>query len=356
MVTSCSYAARRYGVHSAMPMAHAIRLCPQLKIVPSHYDEYIAYSRKVIRILHEFTPLVEQISIDEAFLDVTDLPYEAKIIASDVQMRIFSSLGLPSSVGGATNKLVAKIATNVAKSSHRGHSYPMAIHMIPAGGEQEFLAPLPVREMWGIGPKSADYLQKLGIQTIDDILKFPADVLKKHFGRFADDLLQRARGVDFRPVGDDGSIKSVSNERTFFENVYEEGLLLRHLKELSEKVGRRLREKGLAGKTVRIKARWPGFETHTRQLTLYQPTNHDSVIFYAAKELLYTIWKSGRPVRLIGVGVSNLGENSHQLSLLDPSYLREKSLLSAIDRINSQFGSRAISKGVRSEDQRNWEK
>jgi len=354
VVTSCSYAARKYGIHSAMPMAQALRLYPDLIIVHGHFMEYRSYSKLVMRILKNLTPVVEQISIDEAFLDVSDLPSESKRIASDLQMQIYSSLGLPSSIGGASNKLVAKIATNIAKSTHTGNTYPMAIKIIPAGTEKEFLAPLPVKEMWGIGPKSGEFLNKLGIQTIGDILNFPKITLDKHFGKFADDLIRRAKGVDSRLVGDNEGIKSVSNERTFFENISEEKQLLGQIKELSEKVGKRLRKKGLAGRTIRIKIRWHGFETHTCQLTLGQATNHDSVIFSTAKELFFSIWKTGKPVRLIGIGVSKLGEDIHQLSLFNQSYIREDNLLEAIDMINKRYGDHTIRKGMKTRSDHSW--
>lgn len=347
VVTSCSYAARKYGIHSAMPMGQAIRQYPQLIIVQSHFHEYSTYSKKVMRILNNLTPLVEQISIDEAFLDVTDLPNDSKRIAADLQTQVFSSLQLPASIGGASNKLVAKVATNIAKSTHMGGGYPMAIKIIPAGEEREFLAPLPVKEMWGIGPKSTEYLNKLGIHTIGDILKIPTELMDKYFGKFANELIQRAKGIDSRVVRNNENLKSVSNERTFFDDIKDEGLLLQSIKNLSEKVGVRLREKGLAGKTIRLKVRWIGFETHTRQLTLEQATNHDSIISNSAKKLFFSIWKTGKLVRLIGVGVSGLGEEIQQLSFFDKSYMKEENLLFAIDELKKRFGNDAIYRGIK---------
>jgi len=353
VVTSCSYAARKYGIHSAMPMVQAIRLCPQLIVVQSQHDEYSLYSKKVMHILQDLTPLVEQISIDEAFLDVTDLPHSSKRIAADIQMQIYSSFHLPSSIGGASNKLVAKIATNIAKSTHTGEGYPMAIKIIPTGKEEEFLAPLSVKEMWGIGPKSTEYLNKLGILTIGDILKIPSDLMEKYFGKFANELTQRAKGIDTRTVGNNENVKSVSNERTFFDDINDEEELLRHIKKLSEKVGMRLRKKGLAGKTIRLKIRWKGFDTHTRQLTLEQATNHDSIIFTSAQELFFSIWRAGKPVRLIGVSVSGLGQEIQQLSFFDKSYLKEENLLGAIDDLKKRFGEHAIYRGFKKDHRQN---
>ncbi len=188
VVTSCSYAARQFGIRSAMPMKQALQKYPQLIIVHGHYKEYSNQSRQVMEIIQNLTPLVDQISIDEAFLDVSDLPRESRQIASDLQMTIYSELHLPCSIGAASNMLVAKIATNIGKSNHKGITPPMAIMVIKPGKEKEFLAPLPVIEMWGIGPKTAEEFNKLGIKTIGDVLRFPEDDLKNKFGNYATDF------------------------------------------------------------------------------------------------------------------------------------------------------------------------
>lgn len=347
VVTSCSYAARKYGIHSAMPMIQALRLYPELIIVESHYRSYVEHSLQMMEILNGLTPLVEQISIDEAFLDVTDLSSDSHQLASGLQMKIFSSLRLPCSIGAASNKLIAKIATNIGKASHKGDSYPMSIKVIPPGEEAAFLAPLPVKEMWGIGPKSAKQLNEAGFVNIGDIQKLSRQNLEKYFGRFADELIRRVNGIDERPVGDYEGVKSVSNEITFNHDISDEKELFAYLKLLSEKVGIRLRRKGLSGKTVRIKVRWPDFETHTRQITLKQPTNQDSIIQSAAVELFSSIWKKGKLVRLIGVGVAQLGSEFQQLLLFDDSYLTEKRLLDAIDQLKDKFGSDVVQKGVK---------
>ena len=354
VVSSCSYAARQHGIHSAMPMKLALRMYPQLLVVRGHYREYSNQSREVMKIINELTPLVEQISIDEAFLDVSDLPAEPKRIASDLQMAIFSRLNLPCSIGAATNKLVAKIATNVGKSNHRGNTPPMAINVIDPGKEQSFLAPLPVIEMWGIGPKTAEEFNKLGIRTIGEIVKFPEDALVKRFGNYAFDLIQRAKGIDDHPVSDLEGIKSVSNETTFFTDVKDRDELLLVIKQLSEKVAMRLRRKHLSGKTVKIKLRWPDFQTLTRQMTLTQPTNQDSIIYNSALELFKLEWSPGKPVRLIGVGVSHLSTEIQQLSLFNNSFQKEKKLLSAIDELRERFGEKSIQKGIDPENYRSW--
>lgn len=354
VVSSCSYAARQYGIHSAMPMKQALRKYPQLLIVRGHYKEYSNQSKEVMEIIKGLTPLVEQISIDEAFLDVSDLPAEPKRIASDLQMTIYSKLNLPCSIGAATNKLVAKIATNISKSKHRGNTPPMAINVIDPGKEQEFLDPLPVIEMWGIGTKTAEELNKLGIKTIGDIARYPQENFIKKFGNYAYDLIQRAKGIDEHPVLDLEGIKSVSNETTFFKDIDDKKELMLVIKQLSEKVAMRLRRKNLSGKTVKIKIRWPNFETHTRQLTLPQPTNQDSIIYQSACRLFYEEWTAGKSVRLIGVGITHLTTEIQQLSLLNNSFQREKKLLNAIDELRERFGEKTIRKGIDPENYKSW--
>ncbi len=354
VVTSCSYAARKFGIHSAMPMIQALRKFTGLLVVHSHYKDYVENSRQVMAIIRQITPLVEQISIDEAFLDVTDLPQEAVEIARDMQKKIYEDLGLPCSIGVASNKLMAKIATNIGKSRHKEPTSPMAILYIPPGTEKDFLAPLPIGEMWGIGPKSAERFKSLGIRTIGDIPQRPLPWLEQHFGKFARDLYERAQGIDNRPVAEYEGIKSVSNEVTFFEDLGDEKLLIRTIRGISQKVGERLRHKGLSGKTVRVKIRWPDFETITRQVTLDQPTDQDKVIFETAEKLFLQEWQTGKKVRLIGVGVAQISDAYQQLSLLDHSFEKEKNLLEALDALHERFGKDSIQKGIQSDNYRSW--
>ena len=345
VVTSCSYAARLKGVHSAMPMAQALRQCPGLKTVRGHYQLYGEYSAKVMDIFEQITPLVQPISIDEAFLDVSDLPQPVKQIAVEIQMRVRRELGLPCSIGAAANKLVAKIATNIGKSGHDKPTPPMAVKVVPPGTEKAFLAPLLIREMWGIGPKSAEHLRAHGIHTLGDIQAMGEDKLREVVGNFAGTLLRRSLGIDERPVGDDDGVKSVSNERTFFDYLEDKDELLAVVRALALKVARRLRQSGLTGKTVRVKLRWADYTTITRQVTLPQPTNHDSVIFGHARDLVLANWKAGKKVRLVGVGVSSLEEDIQQLSLFDHDFQKERELLKAIDGLQERFGADIIRKG-----------
>lgn len=347
VVTSCSYAARLRGVHSALPMKKALRICPDLIMVRGNYKCYSQYSKRVMNILRNITPLVEPISIDEAFLDVSDLPQEPKNIALDIQIKIQKETGLPCSIGAASNKLVAKIATNIGKSDHRKPTAPMAIKVILVGHEASFLKTLPIREMWGIGSKSEKLLHDVGVETIGDIQSIQLGKLEKIIGSFAFILKRCALGIDDRLVGHDESVKSISNERTFFDHLIQKQEIYSVIKNLSEKVGQRLRRKKLSGRTIRLKIRWPNFDTVTRQLTLNQPTNHDSVIFSSAKSLFERIWTEGDGVRLIGVGVSKLESDIHQLSLLDRDFEKEKMLLEAMDDLQERYGEGIIYKGSR---------
>jgi DNA polymerase-4 len=347
VVTSCSYAARLKGIHSAMPMSSALRLCPGLRTVRSHYGLYSEYSAKVMGIFAQITPLVEPISIDEAFLDVSDLPQPSKEIAVEIQMRVRRETGLPCSIGAAANKLVAKIATNIGKSGHLQPTPPMAIKVIPPGEEQEFLRLLPVREMWGIGPKSAEHLHQHGIHLIGDIQTMADDDLQRIVGNFASTLKKRSLGIDERPVGDDDGVKSVSNEMTFFDSISDRSELLAVVRDLAIKVAGRLRKRGLNGKTVRVKLRWADYTTITRQATIAQPTNHDSVIFNEAEKLVLENWKPGQKVRLVGVGVSHLVADIQQLSLFDKDFEKERQLLKAIDALQERYGTDIIQRGRR---------
>lgn len=354
VVTSCSYAARQFGIKSGMPMVTALRIYPRLLVVCSHYDAYLDSSHQVMKKLQDLTPLVEQISIDEAFLDVSDLPQDTYEIASGLQKGIKDELFLPCSIGIATNKLVAKIATNIGKSRNLGKTAPMAIVEVPPGEEEIFLAHLPVNEMWGIGPKTSLRLTRLGIHTIGDIVKTPKEVLIKELGKFGTDLIKRAHGMDDRPVADDHDIKSISNEVTFFQDVGDEGELVSTIQNLSIMTARRLREEGLSGYTIKIKIRWPNFETHSRQISLQEPTDQDSIIKKYALQLFFKIWQKEEKVRLLGVGVSQLTLPVRQLSLLDKSSKKENQLLEAVDDLHRKYGNKIIRRGIEFQSRNNW--
>lgn len=347
VVASCSYAARRFGVHSAMPMARAVRQCPDLLVVPHHFKAYRAASAEVMARLHALTPLVEQISIDEAFLDVTDLPEPGALLARRLQATIRDELGLPNSLGVATNKLVAKIATDVGKAAAQTDDYPNAIQVVPPGQEANFLAPLPTRALWGVGPKTAEHLARLGIHTIGDIARWPEADLVQRFGKHGQDLARRARGLDERPVVTSRETKSISQETTFARDVRDEQSLRLTLRKLAEGVGRRLRRAGLSGATVKLKLRWADFTTLTRQTTLSQPTDQDSEILAEVLQLFDRVWRAerGRPVRLLGVGVSGFETAVRQLGLWESAAEPDRRLQAALDQLRERFGDEIVRRG-----------
>jgi DNA polymerase-4 len=343
VVSSCSYAARQFGIRSAMPMGKALRLCPDLIVISSRHARYGEYSDRVMERINQLTPLVEQVSIDEAFLDVSDMPEDGLFLARRLQSRIRQELGLPCSIGVATNKLVAKVASDVGKAGHRGIEPPNAITVVPPGEEARFLAPLPAQALWGIGPKSAARLSEMGIHTVGDLAKMAEAALLEHFGKTGPELHRRALGIDNSPVASSGVIKSISNEHTYDKDTREEAVILKSLRHLSESVGGRLRKASMAGTVVQIKLRWADFTTLTRQITLPAPTDQDGVIYKTATELFQKAWREERyAVRLVGVGVAGLVAAQRQLSLWDGGLDREHKLLEAIDELRERYGSKII--------------
>jgi len=288
-------------------MAQAVRLCPELLVVSPNFSAYRAASQQVMERLHRLTPLVEQISIDEAFLDVTALGEPGDRLAARLQVTIRDELALSCSLGVATNKLVAKVATDVGKSLVRSGKMPQAICVVPPGDEAAFLAPLPATALWGVGPKTAEKLAELGMHTIGDIAAWPAADLARRFGQHGEDLVRRACGIDTRPIVTERAAKSISQETTFARDVTDRAMLERTLREQAAEIAQKLRREDLMGTTIKLKIRWPDFTTPTRQLTLPQPTDEPEVIAEAALRLFGQIWTGEQAVRLIGVGVSGLG-------------------------------------------------
>lgn len=337
VVSSASYSSREFGIHSAMPTARAVRLCPDLIVLPPRHRMYAEVSAEVMALLRRSAPVVEQMSIDEAFLDVSDDPRPGEMVASRLQTDIKEKFGLPTSWGVASNKLVAKIATQVGK--------PRGLILVPHGKEADFLAPLPVEALWGVGPKTRERLAELGVQTIGDLASIPEKRLEALFGERGRDLADFARGVDTRPVVAAREAKSISSEQTFARDVDDSTVLRRALRQLSEEVGDRLRKAGLAGSTVRIKVRWPDFTTLTRQTRLAQPASQDEEIFEAARLLFEKVWRTGKAVRLLGVGVLGLGPPLRQLELFDRSWEMDERLMQAIDAIRARYGPQALRRG-----------
>lgn len=345
VVSSCSYAARRFGVRSGMPMGQAVRLHPQLLVVSGRHGAYGEMSDQVMERLRNVSPGFEQISIDEAFLDITGMREPPEVLARRLQREIRDELGLPSSIGIASNKLVAKIATEVGKKSGRGDRAPFGLTIVPRGEERGFLAPLPMEMLWGVGPKTAKKLASLGIRTIGDIAGWPESSLVAAFGDYGRELCRRARGEDDRMVVTEHEAKSMSQETTFATDVRDDHELEKTLRRLAGEVARYLRRANLAGATVRLKLRWPDFTTLTRQTTLAHRTDDEVEIAETAVTLLRSVRRAGQAVRLIGVGVSGLGFPVRQLELWDVGAERNRRLAGALDGLREKYGDQVIHRG-----------
>jgi DNA polymerase IV len=352
VVASCSYAARKLGVRSAMPMSKALRLSPGLIIVPGHHRVYSEVSRQVMDILHNVTGLVEQISIDEAFLDISDIQDNPERLARGLQTRINTELKLPCSIGIASNKLVAKIATEVGKhlalkriKAQGLVEPPNAVTVVGFGEEAAFLNPLPADMLWGVGPKTSARLTELGIHTIGELAKWPESEMLRLFGENGRELSRHAKGIDDRPIETERETKSISQENTFSRDVRDDKLLQKKLREMSAEVAKQLRKNNLAGKTVKLKIRWPDFTTLTRQTTLNNPTDMEDEIATAVLELLKAVRKPNQALRLIGVGVSGLGAPIRQLGLWDMNSEKSRKLQEAVDALQEKYGKDVIHKG-----------
>ncbi len=312
VVASANYAARQFGVRSAMPTAQALRRCPQAVVVPPRHSLYKKYSRRVMAIFRQFSPVMEQISIDEAFLDMTGriLGRVSPVdVARRLQQRVERELGLSASVGIASNKLVAKIASDFEK--------PHGVTYVPPGTEAAFLFPLPVRKLWGVGPKTAEELAAMGVETIGQLAHLSEENLVSLFGSHGAAMHRHARGLDDRPVQTTRRTKSISQETTFREDVSDINLLRQTLTEMSEKLSARLRKKKITARTVTLKLRYSDFSTLTRSITHDPPTDSADDIARYAHFLLERHWQSHRPLRLVGVGVSQLVRGAHQPKLFE---------------------------------------
>jgi DNA polymerase-4 len=341
VVASASYAARAFGVHSAMPTAQALRLCPQAIIVSPHRQAYKEYSAQMMDIFSEYSPLVEPLSLEEAFLDVTGCEARwssPEALAHRIQERLQKELGLSASIGLASNKLVAKIASDLEK--------PHGFVVVPHGEEAEFLAPLPVGKLWGVGEVTARSLHEMGVFTIGQLVLLPVAQLEAKFGRRGRDLYRQARGADDSPVVIERERKSLSREVTFAQDIGDRQVLRKTLLSLSEDVASRLRKRGLRGRTVKLKLRYADFTTLTRQTTVDAPTDLGQVIFDQATWLLDKAWDRRRKVRLIGVGVSRFEQEERQLSLFEApgegKVAKLRRLSQAVDQIRGKYGDEAI--------------
>ncbi len=335
VVSAASYEARRYGIHSAMPLRTAARLCESAVFVPVDGRKYGAVSKQVMEILRRYTPAVEQVSIDEAFLDVAGSealhgpPVE---MARSIRRTVSAELQLTVSVGVATTKLVAKVASDLEK--------PDGLVVVAPGTEAAFLAPLPISRLWGVGQKTAAILAEFGVRTIGDLAALPEDLLVRRFGKQGPLLVQRAQGIDASPVSGSDPARSVSHEHTFDVDTADAEALERTLLALSEGVAGRLRAGGVKARTIAVKVRDSSFQTVSRQRTLSEPTDQTEVIFAAVRELARPQLRGIR-VRLLGVAASHLGEGE-QLGLFTAGDERRRKATEAADAIRARYGSRAI--------------
>jgi len=337
VVSSASYAARAYGVRSAMPMARALRLCPNAVVLRGNHKVYGSYSKRAMDILSEYTPLWEPVSIDEAFLDVTGcerLWGSPERIGRDIQKRIKEEIGLPASVGVASNKLVAKVASGLGK--------PLGFVVVPCGQEAAFLAPMPVERIWGVGEVTAQALRDMGVRTIGELARVPLEVLKAEFGRQGASMYKHARGIDDSAVEMGQSPKSIGHERTFAHDTADIDEIGRCLLGLAEKTAARLRRHGLRARVVTLKLRYKDFRTVTRRATLAKATDLVEVLYLEASELLKREIRAGAEIRLVGISAGGLVEGGYQLSLFGGDELRLRRLSKVVDDIRDRYGDGAI--------------
>jgi DNA polymerase-4 len=338
VVSAASYAARRYGVHSAMPLAQAYKLCPHAVFLPVNRQRYSDASEKIERIFRSFSPHVEMVSVDEAYIDLSGAerlwgpPMDA---ATRLHQEVRRQTSLPCSIGVSTSRLVAKVASEQAK--------PNGILAVVPGEEAKFLGPLPVRRIPGVGKRTEEHLERLGIRTVADVARAGPKLLQEVFGAYGAALFRKSAGEDAGgwfegDFGEEEEPKSIGHETTFDEDTADRSRLEATLSELSQMVAHRLRQHRLFARTVTLKLRDSDFHTITRAHTLAEPTDLDGPIFSAATELFQANWNK-RKVRLLGVQASGLEQSPGQMSLLDHDRLQKwQKALEATDRLRDRFG------------------
>jgi DNA polymerase-4 len=341
VVAAASYEARAFGLHSGMPLVTASRLCPQAIFIQGSFPKYRDASQKFMAILADFSPFLEPMGLDEAYLDATgfeSIHGSGYQMAVKIKRRVKKELGINASIGIASSKVVAKVASEMSK--------PDGLLEVDEGQEGSFLAPLPIARLPGVGQKTERKLKGLGITTIGKLSITPLSVLKSHFGASGEMLKRFASGIDEREVEPPAAAKSISRETTFGQDIKDRSLLKSTLRYLGERVGADLRQKEKRARGITLKLRYADFTTITRRLTLTQTTDSDQVIFDSGVKLLNRALAGAKqPVRLIGIGVSELVETGGQLDMLDSSARRQESLNKAIDRIRKKYGFTAIQTG-----------
>jgi len=335
VVSTCSYEARKYGVRSAMPISQAARLCPHALFVTGNMRRYVEVSRQIMECLAEFTPRIQPTSIDEAFLDMTGCEHfyeNTRAMGASIKQRIRERTGLTASCGIAPNKFLAKLASSKSK--------PDGLLVITVDEAADFLAPLPVRELWGVGERGEQELARYGIATVSDLRAWPAEWLADRFGKWGMLIHDLARGIDDDPVVTDEECKSYGSESTFDSDVDDIDSLCSCLARHSQRVGKRLRAAGRLARTVTLKVKFADFDQITRSRSVGQPLDGDDTIYSIACELLREI-RLRMAVRLIGVSVSGLTE-CRQLSLFESPRDR---LDQVLDSITDRFGRKGVSRG-----------
>ena len=343
VVSAASYEARKFGVHSALPIAVAMRLCPRGVFLPVRMPRYKEISDQIFEIFLRFTPLVEPLSIDEAFLDVTAsvrLFGPAEEIAKQIKKQVREEIGLTVSAGAAPSKLVAKIASDLNK--------PDGLTVVPEGNVQQFLDPLPIEKLWGVGKMTQKDLSLLNVKTIGELSRLPKDLLRRRFGGQGLQLYFLSKGIDDREVQPERMIKSIGREETFPEDILVKGKAVKEVLILSQRVARRLRRHGKAGRTITLKVTYDNFTRVTRSMTLPTATDDGGKIYQVASDLLEKTEIGKKPIRLLGIYLSHLtlpGEG--QLSLFDQANgLKKRGRLNqALDVIQDKYGDLAIRPG-----------
>lgn len=341
VVSTCSYEARTFGIHSAMPVSKAYQLCPTAIFLSPNFQKYSEASRAVFKIFYDFTPHIEGLSIDEAFLDMTTSAHlfgGAVFAAQRLKEKIRQDVGLTASVGIAPVKFVAKIASDLSK--------PDGLLEVLEKEVQGFLHPLKIERLWGVGPKAAEVLHRWDIQTIGDLARMSREQLHNHFGETGEHFFNLSHGIDQREVVEQTDIKSVSHEHTFEKDTTDGEEVLARMLDLAQQVSRRLRKYSLKGKTITVKIRLHGFQTYTRAQTLGERTNFSDIIFAVSKDIFKKFFKPGMKIRLIGVKVNNFADDYVQESLFSyPVNERREKIHSVVDVIKNKFGEQAIGRG-----------
>ena len=347
VVAAASYEARKFGVHSAMPLRTAAKLCPQAIFVDGHPDRYRECSQKVHTVLESFTPQVEMVSIDEAYLDMTGterLHGPALLSANKLHQQMKAETHLNCSIGIGTSRLIAKVCSGKAK--------PHGLLYVVPGQEAKFLAPLPVRDIPGVGKVTEQRLHELGILTVGDVARFDDAFLEEHLGKWGLALAGKARGEDAGAwfegeIAADTAAKSISHEHTYNRDTANVEQIEATLMRLSEMVGRRLREHHFYARTIQLKLRYKDFITITRAHTVDTPTQLDNEIFNTIRRLFHANWRRGAEVRLVGVEASRFTAGSEQGDLLEgESRGKWEQALSAMDRLRDKFGESSITLGT----------